>query len=222
MAPSCRRRGQVGCLQRTVSLQCQGPGSRLRLSWQAVPAAGLLPAPEDELMGIGSGSVRLMTAAIATALAGCASSPPPRTATQPLQPVAGETQEVIAERAFLFVAVYQFELAGHRYTLGHASDAQQRETHSELVFIDGRLACARKRPMANSACPAANRSGSTKSIRGCTVWRTRQSRKGRRSPEGRRGGARRWRESRAAARRLGLGSRLEPAGGDTRERFHPS
>jgi len=98
-------------------------------------------------MGIGSGSVRLMTAAIATALAGCASSPPPRTATQPLQPVAGETQEVIAERAFLFVAVYQFELAGHRYTLGHASDAQQRETYSELVFIDGQFACARERPM---------------------------------------------------------------------------
>jgi hypothetical protein len=44
---------------------------------------------------------------------------------------------------------YQFEFGGHRYSLGNASDAQQQDTYSELVFIDGQLACARERSMAS-------------------------------------------------------------------------
>jgi hypothetical protein len=65
--------------------------------------------------------------------------------------VTGEEQKAIAERAFVFVAVYQFEFGGHRYSLGNASDAQQRDRYSELVFIDGQFVCARERPMATLA-----------------------------------------------------------------------
>jgi len=99
-------------------------------------------------MGVGGSAVRSIVAGLATVLAGCASASPPRPETAPLQPVAGEEQKAIAERAFLFVAVYQFEIGGHRYSLGNASDAQQRDTYSELVFIDGQFACARERSMA--------------------------------------------------------------------------
>jgi hypothetical protein len=99
-------------------------------------------------MGVGGSAVRSIVAGLATVLAGCATEPPPRPETAPLQPVAGEEQKAIAERAFLFVAVYQFEFGGHRYSLGNASDARQRDTYSELVFIDGQFACARERSMA--------------------------------------------------------------------------
>jgi len=99
-------------------------------------------------MGVGGSAVRSIVVGLATALVGCASEPPPRPQTAPLQPVAGEEQKAIAKRAFAFVAVYQFEFGGHRYSLGNASDAQQRDTYSELVFIDGQFACARERSMA--------------------------------------------------------------------------
>jgi hypothetical protein len=99
-------------------------------------------------MGVGGSAVRSIVVGLATALVGCASEPPPRPQTAPLQPLAGEEQKAIAKRAFAFVAVYQFEFGGHRYSLGNASDAQQRDTYSELVFIDGQFACARERSMA--------------------------------------------------------------------------
>jgi hypothetical protein len=102
-------------------------------------------------MCVGGGTVRSIVACLVTLLAGCASQPPQRPATPPLQPVAGEAQTAIAQRAYLFVAVYQFEWEGHRYTLGNASDAQQRDAYSELVFIDGAFACARDRSMATLA-----------------------------------------------------------------------
>jgi hypothetical protein len=99
-------------------------------------------------MGLGCSAVRSIVVGLAAALVGCASASSPRPETAPLQPAAGEEQKAIAERAFLFVAVYQFEIGGHRYSLGNASDAQQRDTYSELVFIDGQFACARERSMA--------------------------------------------------------------------------
>jgi len=93
-------------------------------------------------------AVRSILACLAAVLAGCASEPPQRPVTPPLQPMAGEGQKAIAERAFAFVLAYQFEFDGHRYSLGNTSDAQQQDTYSELVFIDGQLACARERSMA--------------------------------------------------------------------------
>ncbi len=92
--------------------------------------------------------MRSLLVGLAAVLVGSASEPPQRPVTPPLQPVAGEEQKAIAERAFAFVAVYQFEFGGRRYTLGNSSDAQQRDRYSELVFIDGQLVCARERSMA--------------------------------------------------------------------------
>lgn len=102
-------------------------------------------------MCVGRGAVRSIVVGLVTLLAGCAGQAPQRPETPPLQPVAGEAQTAIAERAYLFVAVYQFEWEGHRYALGNASDAQQRDTYSELVFIDGAFVCARERSMATLA-----------------------------------------------------------------------
>lgn len=102
-------------------------------------------------MSLGGGAVRSIVVGVAAVLAGCASEAPQRPVTPPLQPVTGEEQRAIAERAFLFVEIYRFEFGGHRYSLGNASDVQQRDTYSELVFIDGKFACARERSMATVA-----------------------------------------------------------------------
>jgi len=90
-------------------------------------------------MRVSGGAMRSIVVGLAAVLVGCASEAPQRPVTPPLQPVVGEGQKAIAERAFIFVAVYQFEAGGHRYSLGNASDAKQRDTYSELVFIDGQF-----------------------------------------------------------------------------------
>jgi hypothetical protein len=79
--------------------------------------------------------MRSIVVGLAAVLVGCTAEAPQRPVTPPLQPVVGEGQKAIAERAFIFVAVYQFESGGHRYSLGNASDAQQRDSYSELVFL---------------------------------------------------------------------------------------
>lgn len=96
-------------------------------------------------------ALRPIVVGLAAVLVGCASEAPQRPVAPPLQPAAGDAEKAIAERAFLFVVVYQFEWEGHVYALGNASDAQQQDTYSELVFIDGRVACALERRMATLA-----------------------------------------------------------------------
>lgn len=88
--------------------------------------------------------VRSLIAAliVGVLLVGCASAPPPPVANSLV--VTGDSAQVIAERGYQLVPVYQFVLDGHQYAFAHAYSEAQRY---ELIFIDAALACSSATPI---------------------------------------------------------------------------
>jgi hypothetical protein len=70
---------------------------------------------------------------VASAVGGCASTPP--------APQVGQTPEQVAEQQSNFAVVLQFLVAGTRFSVGevYRHDPNTRES---LIFIDGRFACS--------------------------------------------------------------------------------